>query len=66
MKNESTSATSPWKVKLHEIIFEADTKAGKLFDVVLLWSILISVLVVMMESVESLKFEYGTYFTYVE
>ncbi|MFT6716290.1 MAG: voltage-gated potassium channel [Saprospiraceae bacterium] len=66
MENQSTNSNSPWKQKLHEIIFEADTKAGKLFDVVLLWSILISVVVVMLESVESLKAEYGTYFTYIE
>ena len=25
-----------WQAKLHEIIYEADTPAGKLFDVVLL------------------------------
>jgi len=58
--------TSNWKQRVHEIIFEADTKGGKLFDVVLLWSILISVIVVMMESVESLKAQYGTYFTCIE
>ena len=66
MKNQPTSLRPTWKAKLHEIIFEADTKAGKLFDVILLWSILISVVVVMMESVESLKLQYGTYFTYIE
>lgn len=37
--------------KLYQIIFEHHTKAGKLFDVVLLWLILISVLVVITESV---------------
>ena len=31
------------KDRLHEIIFEADTKKGKLFDVILLIAILISV-----------------------
>lgn len=55
-----------WKVRLHEIIFEADTPAGKFFDVVLLWSILISVVTVMLESVESLKAAYGSYFTIIE
>ena len=48
------------KERLYEIIFEADTKAGKLFDVVLLIAILMSVLVVMLESVESLHERYGT------
>jgi voltage-gated potassium channel len=66
MSKEHQDSSAIWKQKLHEIIFEADTKGGKLFDIVLLWSILISVVVVMMESVESLKAQYGTYFTYTE
>ena len=37
--------------QLYKIIFETDTKAGKQFDVFLLWIILLSVLVVMIESV---------------
>lgn len=55
-----------FKYNVHEIIFEADTPKGKLFDVVLLWSILLSVIVVMLESVESLKMTYGEYFTAIE
>ncbi len=39
------------KHRLHEIIYEADTAAGKLFDVVLLILILASVVLVMLESV---------------
>jgi voltage-gated potassium channel len=66
MTKEQNKIDQTWKGKLHEIIFEADTPAGKIFDVVLLWSILASVIVVMMESVDSLKSEYGTYFTYIE
>lgn len=42
-----------WKVKMHEVIFEADTPAGKLFDVILLWAILLSVIAVMLETVET-------------
>ena len=45
--------------KIHEIIFEADTPAGKLFDLVLIVSILLSVLAVMLDSVQSIKAEYG-------
>lgn len=41
--------------RLYEIIFEADTPAGKLFDVVLLTAILLSVLIVMFESVETVR-----------
>ena len=40
-----------WRDKIHEIIFEADTPLGKLFDEFLIISILASVLVVMLDSV---------------
>lgn len=45
---------SPWRAKFHEIIFEADTAAGKAFDVALLIAIFISVLVVVLDSVDSI------------
>jgi voltage-gated potassium channel len=44
-----------FKEDLYEIIFEADTKAGKYFDVVLLIVIIISVLLVMLESVPGIR-----------
>lgn len=44
-----------WKSKLHQIIYEADTQKGKLFDVVLLILILLSVVFVMIESVRGLS-----------
>lgn len=47
-----------WKHKLHEVIYEADTKAGKLFDIILLIAILSSILLVMLESIESFDIEY--------
>ena len=47
-----------WKHKLHEIIYEADTPAGKLFDVILLIAIIASVLLVMLESVKSIDSKY--------
>ena len=52
--------------KLFEIIFEADTPAGKWFDIVLLWAILISVLVVFLESIAELRISYGNLFYYLE
>lgn len=45
--------------KLHEIIFEADTKEGKAFDVVLLILIAISVISVMLESIAGVRAAYG-------
>jgi voltage-gated potassium channel len=50
---------SGWRSRLHEIIFEAETVGGKTFDVLLLWTILISVAVVILESVKSVREEYG-------
>ncbi|MCB4205052.1 ion transporter [Deferribacterales bacterium Es71-Z0220] len=52
--------------KLYEIIFEAETKAGKLFDVVLLISICISILVVILQSVESIHVRFGSIFYAME
>ena len=45
--------------RLHEIIFEADTPAGKWFDILLILSIIISVFVVMLDSVASINNTYG-------
>jgi voltage-gated potassium channel len=49
-----------WKTKLHDIIYEADTPTGKLFDVVLLITIIASILLVMLESVKSIDAKYHT------
>lgn len=49
---------SKWKDKLHEIIYEADTPAGKLFDIVLLFVIIASIILVMLESVKSIDVKY--------
>jgi voltage-gated potassium channel len=44
---------------MHEIIFEADTRAGRAFDVGLLLAIIASVVIVMVESVESIRAAHG-------
>ena len=54
------------RAKLHEIIFEADTKKGKLFDVILLIAILISVFGVILSSVENIEEEYGLLLRFTE
>ena len=48
-----------WRERIRVIIFEADTPAGKAFDVSLLVAILASVLAVMLDSVASIRAEYG-------
>lgn len=52
--------------KLHEIIYEADTPLGKLFDIVLILVILLSVLVVMLETVETINDQYSLLFQRIE
>lgn len=47
-----------WKSKLHEIIYEADTPAGKLFDLLLFIVIIASIVLVMLESVKSIDAKY--------
>lgn len=48
-----------FRARLHEIIFEADTPAGKWFDVLLIVSIVLSVLIVMLDSVDSINTSHG-------
>jgi len=56
----------PKKEKIHEIIFEADTPTGKAFDITLMVIILLSVLVVMLESIERIANNYGQLFFILE
>ena len=51
-----------WKHKLHEIIYEADTPQGRFFDVILLILIFASIVLVMLESVDSLDAKYHKIF----
>jgi len=44
-----------WRDRWYEVIFEADTRAGKAFDVVLLIAIFLSVLTVILESVPTIQ-----------
>ncbi|MBK8055362.1 MAG: ion transporter [Saprospiraceae bacterium] len=44
---------SPFRTRLHEIIFEAETKEGRIFDIVLLLMIVCSIIVLMLETVPS-------------
>ena len=49
---------SGWKSKLHEIIYEADTPLGKIFDIALVALIVLSVILVMLESVKEVDRSY--------
>lgn len=54
------------KQELNTIVFGTETKAGKNFDVILLWIILFSVVVVMLESVPELGVAYKEFFWVTE
>ena len=58
---ENKQAQKNWKVRIHEIIYEADTRGGKIFDVILLIAIFASIVLVMLESVESFDNKYHTF-----
>jgi len=61
--NENTLQNTPpdgnWRSTLYTIIFEADTPAGKAFDEILILSILLSVTVVMLDSLRSITISHG-------
>ncbi|MFN7087867.1 MAG: ion transporter [Burkholderiales bacterium] len=48
-----------WRLRFYTVIFEADTRAGRLFDVALILAILMSVGVVIVDSVGSLASRHG-------
>jgi voltage-gated potassium channel len=50
---------SGWRQQLFDIIFEADTAAGRRFDIALVFAILLSILVVVLDSVPSLHHHHG-------
>lgn len=56
---EELPLRSRWRTFLHEVIFEADTPAGKGFDVLLIVSILASVAAVMLDSMGAVRLQYG-------
>ena len=57
---------STFKTKVKVIIFGTDTPAGKYFDLVLITSIFLSVLIVMLDSISDLNKKYGFIFNYSE
>lgn len=52
--------------RLYKIIFDTDTRLGKIFDIILLWAILLSIGIVIFESLKSLRVQYSNLFLYSE
>lgn len=59
LEQQQKKSLTPRQKVLHEIIFEADTLAGKIFDLVLICCIIGSVTVVMLDSIKSIREGYG-------
>jgi voltage-gated potassium channel len=55
-----------WRLLLYTIVFEADTRAGRAFDLTLICLILASVGIVMIDSVEAIHARWGELFTVLE
>ena len=56
----------PWRLRLYTIIFEFDTPAGRRFDLALILVIVASVLVVILDSVDSLTAGHNRLFAVLE
>ncbi|MET4108853.1 ion transporter [Hymenobacter sp. UYP22] len=67
MSSPTPDSSQPaWKQRAYQVIFESDTRAGRNFDVALLVAIVLSVVVVMLESVRSINAQYGSYLRAIE
>lgn len=67
MRDEIAAARPEgWRAHLHEIIFEADTRAGRVFDVTLIVAIVASITVVSLDTVDSIAAEHHTLLTAAE
>ncbi|MFA6290773.1 MAG: ion transporter [Victivallales bacterium] len=55
-----------WRLRAYVIIFESDTRAGRIFDLVLISLIMLSVAVVMLDSIEAVRTRCGRLFNVLE
>src|SRR5688500_2616179 len=65
-KKSTVARNQPWRRRLQETIYESNTIGGKIFDVSLLVLIFASILVVMLDSIQSLNEKYGHIFYILE
>ena len=65
-EHELGKPAEPWRRRMHEVIFESETPAGRLFDKVIVAAILVSVAVVVLDSVPALNARYRDAFDAIE
>lgn len=58
-KTKQKQSLTGWRKTFFEVIFEADTPAGKLFDIILILAIVASVAVVMLDSIATINVSHG-------
>ncbi len=66
MNTRKDKELTGWRKATHEVIFEADTFWGKTFDVALIIAIIISVVIVSLDSVASIREKYGDWLLVLE
>jgi voltage-gated potassium channel len=64
--NNPDQPVASWRERMYEVIFEADTPAGRAFDIALLVSIGLSVAAVVLESVAGIRMRYGSTLRFLE
>lgn len=52
--HDNPETFEPWRARLHQVIFEADDREGKLFDIALIVAIVASVITVILDSVQTM------------
>lgn len=55
-----------WRARIYQVFFEAETPAGRLFDKILIWAILLSVSVVIADSIPWLNARFYLFFDVAE
>ena len=58
--------TISWRKQLHDVIYESNTRAGKVFDIALLLLIIFSIVIVVLDSVKSFNRQYAQLFYWLE
>jgi voltage-gated potassium channel len=66
LDHEFGKPASGWRRRVHEIVFESDTRTGRAFDLVVITAILVSVAVVIADSVPALSRRWRTPFDLAE
>lgn len=56
----------PWRSRVFTVVFESDTRAGRLFDILLVVAILASITVVILDSVQSISGQHAELFDGLE